>query len=581
MKGTSRKLKRLKLAVFGVLVIVAAGSAALNLGLFPGKRDASAYNRHPRQHHHYSRVLDPTMGQPPLPKPSSSSIANAAYETISPELPTLGKGGVRDAHQSVLDPSWASVRVQANGKDGYYAVFLHKTGDIWHPERSVLVQQGYSLQDASPKDVKAVVEDLPKDLTIELSPSYQASSIASTPEAQAIEAMEQDVPKDGKWKATAEKNSGRYHVVQVQNEKHKTQRTRVYITGEKGDFSVAGIGQNLTSADLPDFPEKLVKKTPRYTPEQAHIEPAKPVFHGDVHKGRVGRGLKKAERYVKNYPGIAGFYVLDLKSGSGYGVRPDEPFFSASVIKVAVMVAVYRRIDEGKLHYKDKIKIKKQDKAPGSGNLQWEPAGTPHSVEDYLWLMITRSDNVATNVLTRAVGGRDYVNKVARSLGARDTVLYQKLSDNRAAVPSLDNRTTPHDMATILAKIYEGKAASRQSCKEMVDLLRHNNMEWWMEAGVPPSVKVANKGGWLDSTFNDAGIVEYKKRPYVLAIFTQYGPNNLQQGGNLLADVSRSIWLAQSGETLYQYERGQRPQKPSRQHKEKPHAHTAGQHQGV
>lgn len=557
-----------------ILAALAAGSAALNLGLFSGEKNTSSHN----EHHRYSKVLSPAISQPHLPKPLASSITNAAYEAVSPELPNLRTGGVWDAHQSVLNPSWASVQVQAPGKDGYYAVFLHKTADIWRSKRSVLVQRDYSLQDANPKDVKAVVEDVPEDLTIELSPNYQTSSLADTPRVQAVEAMKQDVPKDGKWKATSEEDSGRYHVVQLQNEKHKAQSTKVYITGEKGDFSVAGIGQNLTNADLPDFPEKLVKKTPRYTPERAHIEPAKPVFNGDVDKGRVGRGLKKAELYVKNYPGIAGFYVLDLRSGSGYGVRPDEPFFSASVIKVAVMVAVYHRIDQGKLHYKDKIKITKQDKAPGSGNLQWEPAGTSHTVEDYLWLMITRSDNVATNVLTRAVGGRDYVNKVARSLGARDTVLHQKLSDNRAVVPSLDNRTTPRDMATILAKIYEGKAASKHSCKEMVDLLRHNNMEWWMEAGVPPSVKVANKGGWLDSTFNDAGIVEYKKRPYVLATFTKYGPNNLQQGGNLLADVSRSIWLAESGETLYQYEKGQRPEKPSRQHKKKSHNHNAGQH---
>ena len=50
---------------------------------------------------------------------------------------------------------------------------------------------------------------------------------------------------------------------------------------------------------------------------------------------------------------------------------------------------------------------------------------------------------------------RNHVNEVARSLGAENTLLYQKVSSERAAVPSLDNRTTPRDMALMLEKIAE------------------------------------------------------------------------------------------------------------------------------
>ena len=83
----------------------------------------------------------------------------------------------------------------------------------------------------------------------------------------------------------------------------------------------------------------------------------------------------------------------------------------------------------------------------------------------------------------------------------------------------------------------------------MIGFLEQNNLEFWMEAGVPPDVKVANKGGWIDRTYNDVGIVEYDKRPYVLATFSKYGPPSLQTGGNMIALVSKGVWQARIGET--------------------------------
>src|SRR3712207_8067063 len=52
--------------------------------------------------------------------------------------------------------------------------------------------------------------------------------------------------------------------------------------------------------------------------------------------------------------------------------------------------------------------------------------------------------------------------------GAKNTVLYQKVTSERAAVPYLDNRTTPRDMAEMLRRISTGQAASRISCEDMM-----------------------------------------------------------------------------------------------------------------
>ncbi len=278
-----------------------------------------------------------------------------------------------------------------------------------------------------------------------------------------------------------------------------------------------------------------------------------PVVDGEPgrERGRVDDALAGIERTVGGYQerhgGVAGAYAIDVNGGWGYGVRPDEPFFGASVMKVPIMVAVYRRMDEGKLDLSDAFPFESGDVAAGAGWLQWEEPGTvEHTVEDYLYMMMTQSDNVATNALVRKVGGPEYVNEVARDLGARNTVLYQKITSERAATPFLDNRTTPRDMAEMLRKISTGQAASRISCEDMMYLMYQNDLDRWLEAGLPDTEEAANKTGWLFKVYDDAGIVAAGERPYVVAIFSKHGPDDMEEGKLLIKDISAAVWEAQS-----------------------------------
>jgi beta-lactamase class A len=287
--------------------------------------------------------------------------------------------------------------------------------------------------------------------------------------------------------------------------------------------------------------------------EPAFFSPPEPVTEGvdgDEQK-RVDEGLdpirRAVEGYEKDHGGIAGAYVVDPAGGLGYGVRADEPFFGASVMKVPVMVAVYRKIDEGELALSDSFETEKGDWAAGAGWLQWEePGEIPHTVEDYLYMMMTQSDNVATNALIRKVGGTEHVNEVAEDLGARNTVLRTKVTSERAIVTGLDNQTTPRDMAMMLSKVATGDAASEISCEDMLYLMYQNVTDRWLEAGLPDDVYAANKTGWLYKVYDDAGVVQEGERPYVVAIFSKHGPEDVEVGKKLIADISESVWKAQS-----------------------------------
>ncbi len=317
---------------------------------------------------------------------------------------------------------------------------------------------------------------------------------------------------------------------------------------------LSGVPEDLVSAVYLDDPaeagvqEEAVE--PRDLPEAgpAEFPPPEPVSESvpDGARERVEGALEELRGVVEEYDGVAGVYVRDLEGGWGYGVRPGEEFFSASVIKVPIMTAVYRKVDSGELSLEDGFVTTPEDWAAGAGTLQYEPPGTYHTVEEYLRMMMTQSDNVATNALTRIVGGPGHVNDVARDLGAGDTVLYWKVASERGVVPSVDNRTTPRDMAAMMESIPRGEAASAESCREMVSLMRENEVEQWSEEGLPEEAEVANKAGWLYKVYNDVAIVEGADRDYALAILTKHGSKDPEKGKESIEELSRAVWQAQN-----------------------------------
>src|SRR5829696_6472902 len=285
----------------------------------------------------------------------------------------------------------------------------------------------------------------------------------------------------------------------------------------------------------------------------AEFPPAEPVMDGvpDSERERVENVLSETQQQIEGYHGVAGLYVRDLEGDYGYGIRPDEEFFTASIIKVPIMVAVYRKVDEGELSFSQQIEIKEEDWAAGAGWLQWEKAGTKQTVGDLLLLMMTQSDNVAANALVRTVGGPEHVNEVARSMGAEDTLVYQKVSSERGAVPALDARTTPHDMVEMMREIAQGKAASEKSCGYMIDQMQEDRLDWWLDAGLPQGVDAANKAGWLYRVYDEVGIVENDDRRYVIAILSKHGSADVYEGQDLIKALSKSVWESQedSGES--------------------------------
>ena len=113
--------------------------------------------------------------------------------------------------------------------------------------------------------------------------------------------------------------------------------------------------------------------------------------------------------------GTVGVAARNLASGAELHVAADDLFPMASCFKIPVMVEVMRQTDAGGLRLDDRLTLTEADKSPGSTLIHCHEGLRP-SVRDLLYLMITLSDNTATDMLWRLVG-LGSVNQTMRLLG--------------------------------------------------------------------------------------------------------------------------------------------------------------------
>ena len=553
----SRRRRRRRLAALLLVVVIAVASPLLIRGLkaevgpLHTLRNATAGISQPDSRQ--AQVSSVDSGGPAGESSATSeeargeaypSPAAAAYAAVAPELPGVNPEGVGGVFQSVDDPAWAVVSLEAPSRKGSYAVYTERAPEGWKARRSVLANQP-----DFPDKGRAALVGLPDDLRAALYPEQTPEPAPSAGE-EAREFVSESPYFGEDHESVSIQTSEGYAKARIEDSEDPASYTHAYLRRESGSWSVGGLGQELTAAELPDFPEELVSEGELPGAGPATVPVSEPALEDAPDDGReeVEDGMKEVRETVEEYEGVAGVYVKKPGEQGGYGIRPDERFYTASVVKVPVMAAVYRRVEEGELSLDETVASTDRDYAGGAGWLQWEEESVSYTVSDYLGLMMVESDNVATNVLVRAVGGPEYVNETARKLGAEDTELQQKVTDQRGATPGLDNHTTPSDMADILDSIATGEAASEEHTTQMLDLMRANDLESWIEGGLPPGVQTANKGGWLDGVYNDLCLVQSEEGAYIISIFSKYGPPQVAEGAALNREISSEVWEIQDGE---------------------------------
>jgi len=259
---------------------------------------------------------------------------------------------------------------------------------------------------------------------------------------------------------------------------------------------------------------------------------------------------------IEGMPGVVGVYVQDLDSQREIGVHDEVVFSGASVIKIAILLQVYRVLDDA-------------------------PKGT---VAEDLWAMMVHSENAAANRLLGVGGGGNGIrgaqmmSEMLGLLGLSHSYMCNPYSGGppwpgcptararataadageEALVPRADPllQTTPREMGLLLAYIYqcakgEGPLLERfpgeitvPECQAMLQLMGENADLQRIVAGLPAGTRAAHKSGWIHDMKADAGIVFSPGGTYVVSIFVwEQGGLTDGEGNPRIANLS---WIVYS-----------------------------------
>ena len=263
------------------------------------------------------------------------------------------------------------------------------------------------------------------------------------------------------------------------------------------------------------------------------------VFYGAASAQAPASGLQRIlDAELAQFPGRAGVWVKHLTTGEQAGVRSDETFNSASVIKIPVLVLAYQLAEKGALSLDERITIRKEDIRGGSGIFRHHDVGLQPTLRDVLTQMVITSDNTATDLAIAKVGGVDRVNAWLKENGYADglhlTQTTGELFAKYAALPQGAGRNdktntdraywlgemTPRATGRMLEAIQGQTIVSKNAGEAIVRMMRaqlagSRRLPHFVD------VPVAHKTGDFPPVLaNDVGIAFARSGPVVISFFT-------------------------------------------------------------
>ena len=284
--------------------------------------------------------------------------------------------------------------------------------------------------------------------------------------------------------------------------------------------------------------------------------------------------LESIEKIAGDFKGELGVSVKHLETGETASYNGGMLFPTASVFKIPVIVEFFRQVDSGNISLEQQIVLSDRDKVPGSGILKELSEGMPVSYKDLLSLMMIVSDNTATDLIAETVGF-DNINKTMMELGLENTkvtkycrqILFDLVGINELKIEEMtldvfnkaaetgdytgswslgveeNDVSTPDEMTQLLELIATNKAARRDSCQAILDIMAKCQTGTYRIPKYLPQKKLLlqRKTGSLPGIRNDVGVITIKEtgERYALTCFTK-NAEDVYEAEETIAKVSQT-----------------------------------------
>lgn len=266
----------------------------------------------------------------------------------------------------------------------------------------------------------------------------------------------------------------------------------------------------------------------------------------------------------QTFPGVVGLYLHDLNTNQEIELNADERFPMASTFKIPVLIQLYRDKDAGLLSLNEQITITEEIKIMGSGLLKHFSNGTSLTLHDLALLMITISDNTATDIIidrvklsrTNSTLENHHIGPMKLHRSTRQLLDDFSTMTIEEKMTNLRDTTTPRAMGKLFEHLLLGKLASKESTNEIKTLLHQQLLNTRMPRSISNliqikdsisthnGVKIAHKTGTTLVATNDVGFIEIPNhREIILCIYTKKDPNKVAtyQADQVIGDLTKHI----------------------------------------
>jgi beta-lactamase class A len=231
-------------------------------------------------------------------------------------------------------------------------------------------------------------------------------------------------------------------------------------------------------------------------------------------------------------------FFYDLETSNYIDLNGSDTVAAASTIKVPILIAFLQAVDAGTVQLDQALTLREDMIASGSGDMQFDEAGTQYTALEVATEMIVNSDNTATNLMITLLGGTEALNQQFRDWGLESTVL-------RNLLPDLDgtNTTSSRDLVRAIALVDQGELLSLRSRDRLFGIMQRTFNRTLIPDGLlDESALTYNKTGDIGTSLGDVALVDVVNgKRYLVSVLVER-PFNDGRASELIRRVSGRLY---------------------------------------
>ena len=263
--------------------------------------------------------------------------------------------------------------------------------------------------------------------------------------------------------------------------------------------------------------------------------------------------INKWKKLINKTPGLeVSAFFLSLDNQFYAEIKPDHKLSAASSIKVPILIVLLTMLDKKEIFWNEELILTEDTIASGSGWMAYQKIGDVFPVFEVASEMIRVSDNTATNLLIKRLGGINVINQKFKEIGLKNTEIKNYLPDLNGT-----NLTSTKDLTLAMALVDNGYLLNVSSRDIFRDIMRKSRTNTLIPSGILRgygkeskdtdyhlSLKgylIHNKTGDIGISYSDTALIQTPHNSRAFASFIVQGPFNDPRSPELIRNLSAEL----------------------------------------